>query len=289
MASVSERVARRYLRMRGFVSREIETSLGTTHVLEAPGQGELPPVVLLHGFAASGTQMLPLLLRLQKSVQKLIVPDLPGHGFSAEPSGGLESDGLRSGLFETLDAVIDEPVVLFGNSMGGYAAITYALERRALVQRLILCSPGGAGMQQAELDEFRKVFDVNSHGEALQFVDRLLGKRSPARHVMAMSVRRRFTNSYLRNLMACLTPEDLLSADQLQTLDMPIMMVWGQEDQILPDHNREFFRTHLPTHAQIIEPAGLGHSPYLESPAALTRHILRFLRTPAADVKAGAK
>lgn len=275
--------------MRGFVTREIETSVGPTHVLEAPGQGDLPPVVLLHGFAASGTQMLPLLVRLQKSVRKLIVPDLPGHGFSAEPSTELESEGLRSGLFETLDAVIDEPVVLFGNSMGGYAAIAYALQGRPSVQRLILCSPGGAGMAQAQLDEFRKVFDVNSHGEALQFVDRLLGKRSAARHIMAMSVRRRFTNTYLRNLMASLTPDDLLSGADLQTLNMPILMVWGQRDRILPDHNREFFRAHLPSHTHIIEPAELGHSPYLESPAALTRHILRFLRTSPAELGVEAK
>ncbi|MCA9552280.1 MAG: alpha/beta hydrolase, partial [Myxococcales bacterium] len=63
MASIAERVARRYLRRNGFVSREINTSVAKIHVLEAPGQGSLPPVVLLHGFGASGVQMLPLLVR----------------------------------------------------------------------------------------------------------------------------------------------------------------------------------------------------------------------------------
>lgn len=277
MPSVAERVARRYLRMRGFTSRDVQTSVGTAHVLEAPGQGSLPPLVLLHGFGASGVQMLPILVRLQRHSRRLLVPDLPGHGFSEVPKGGAMAEGLRQGLLETLDQIIDEPVVLFGNSMGGFAAITYAVERRAKVSHLILCSPGGARMAQHELDDFRRVFDVDTHADALEFVDRLLGKRSPFRHAMALSVRRRMRTPHLRALIGSVTPEDLLLPNHLSDLDMPILMVWGDRDGILPEHNREFFRAHLPEHAEIVEPAQLGHSPYLESPGALTRLILRFL------------
>ncbi len=281
VASLTERVARRYLRMRGFQSRDIETSVGTAHVLEAKGQGSLPPLVLLHGFGASGVQMLPIMLRLQKHTRRLVVPDLPGHGFSDIPDGGQPADSLKAGLFETLDHMMDESMVLFGNSMGGYAAITYAVERPEHVDRLILCSPGGAHMGQEDLDEFRKVFNVDSHNDALEFVDRLLGKRSPFRHAMALSVRRRLSLPHLQKLMASVTPGHLLLPEHLETLTMPILMVWGQEDQILPDHSRDFFVNHLPDHAEVIQPDRLGHSPYLESPGALTQHILKFLSAPA--------
>lgn len=267
--------------MRGFESRDIPTSVGISHVLEAKGQGSLPPLVLLHGFGASGVQMLPIMLRLQKHTRRLIVPDLPGHGFSDTPTEGAPADGLRAGLFETLDAVLDEPMVLFGNSMGGFAAISYALERPERVQSLILCSPGGASMVQAQLDDFRKIFAVQSHNDALEFVDRLLGKRSPFRHAMAVSVRRRLSRPHLQALMASVTPEHLLPAEALASLKMPILMVWGQEDQILPEHSRDFFVNHLPEHAEVVQPDQLGHSPYLESPGALTEHILRFISAPS--------
>lgn len=289
MASVAERVARRYLRMRGFTSRDIPTSVGTAHVLEAEGTGRLPPLVLLHGFGASGVQMLPILVRLQKHSRRLLVPDLPGHGFSEVPEGGAPSAALRAGLLETLDQIVDEPMVLFGNSMGGFAAISYATERPEHVSNLILCSPGGARMAQHELDEFRTVFQVDSHKDALEFVDRLLGRRSPFRHAIALSVRRRMATPHLQALMASVTPEDLLLPDHLEALSMPILMVWGENDGILPEHNRDFFRTHLPEHAEVVEPAHLGHSPYLESPGALTQLIVRFLDGGRATEAAAAR
>ncbi|MCB9646785.1 MAG: alpha/beta hydrolase [Deltaproteobacteria bacterium] len=282
MASIAERVARRYLRRNGFVSREINTSVAKIHVLEAPGQGSLPPVVLLHGFGASGVQMLPLLVRLKRHVSKLVVPDMPAHGFSEVPTDGAHPDALKAGLFETLDAVIDGPVVLFGNSMGGFAAIQYAVAHPGKVSHLVLCSPGGAAMDQLALDDFRKVFFIDSHAEALDFTDRLLGKRSKLRHLLALSVRRRMGQPALRELMGAVTPEHLLLPEHLEALEMPTLVVWGQGDRILPDAHRSFFRAHLPGHAELVEPERLGHSPYLESPGHLTRHIVDFLAAASA-------
>ena len=54
-------------------------------MLAAPGEGSLPPVLMLHGFGASGSQMLPVLLRLKRHARRIIVPDMPGHGFSEIP------------------------------------------------------------------------------------------------------------------------------------------------------------------------------------------------------------
>lgn len=266
------------LHLQGFVSRRVRTAVGYTHVLEAQGDGDLPPVVLLHGFAASGVQMVPLLVRLRRHVRRLLVPDMPGHGFSEVPVTGANRATLEVGLRETLDAMVQEPVVLFGNSMGGLAAIRYALERPEHVRRLVLCSPGGAAMEQSELDEFRSVFMVDSHSEAVQFVDRLLGRRSPLRHVLAVSVRRKLDRPHLGELIGSVTPEDFLLPEQLADLRMPILMVWGRNDEILPRAHRYFFVSHLPEHAHVIEPERMGHSPYLESPRELTRHILGFLR-----------
>jgi pimeloyl-ACP methyl ester carboxylesterase len=288
MASVAERVARRFLERGGFVRREVQTSSGRIHALEAAGQGSLPPVVLLHGFGASGVQLLPLLRRLLPHVSRLVVPDMPAHGFSEVPAEGAHPETLKAGLFEALDALIQGPVVLFGNSMGGFAAIQYALARRERISHLILCSPGGAAMDQAALDEFRKVFAVDSHAQALEFTDRLLGKRSRLRHLVALSVRRRMGRADLRGLLGAVTPRDLLAPADLAALDMPTLVVWGQGDGILPDASRAFFRSHLPPHVQLLEPERLGHSPYLESPGALTRHIVTFLRAAPASTAAGA-
>jgi pimeloyl-ACP methyl ester carboxylesterase len=203
---------------------------------------------------------------------------MPAHGFSDPPRGGISSETMRTGLWETLERLVDEPATVFGNSMGGYAAIRLALDHPDRVRALILCSPGGASMSQEQLDDFRTTFHVESHQDALEFIDKLLGRSSFLRRVFAWGVQRKLTQEDMRNLIDSITIEDLFTAEDLKQLQMPIYMIWGGRDGILPGYHREFFRSHLPDHAVITEPEHFGHSPYLENPGPLSRQILGFLR-----------
>lgn len=276
--STLDRVALKALHLTGFESRYLSTSEGPMHVLEAQGRGPHPPLVLLHGFGASAVQLLPILLRLKKHVRKIVAPDLPGHGFSSTPAE-LGVPSLSRGLVETLNQVMGERAVLFGNSMGGAAAIRYALEHPDRVERLILCSPGGAAMAQHELDRFRQVFFLDDHHAAKEFVDKLLGRRSPLRGLYARTARKKLGQPALQRLIRSVEPSDLFTPEDLAQLKMPVLMVWGEADGILPKESREFFRRHLPSHAVVEEPR-VGHSPYLESPGVLTERIVRFLAAP---------
>ncbi len=271
-----ERLALRVLRSRGWRSHRVETSVGPIHALETQGKGARGDWVLIHGFGASGYQFAPLARLLRPEVSRLLVPDLPAHGASAVPHGGMHPDTLHAGFFEAMDAMIQKPSTLVGNSMGGYAAIRFALERPEKVSRLILCSPGGAQMTEAELIEFKKVFDVVRHKDAALFVDRLLGRRSPLRHLLAFNVKARLSRPEMRTLMGLITPERLLDPAQLAQLKMPILMVWGANDGILPEYHRHFFERHLPAHAQVVVPPRVGHSPHLDAPKLLAREFLRF-------------
>lgn len=274
--STLDRLALRGLHLAGFKSRYVPTSEGPMHVLEAQGKGTLPSLVLLHGFGASAVQLMPILMRLKRHVRRIVAPDLPGHGFSATPAE-LGVPALSRGLVETLHEVMGERSVLFGNSMGGAAAIRYALDHPHKVERLILCSPGGAAMAQHELDRFRQVFFLDDHRAAKEFVDKLLGRRSPLRSLYALTAKKKLGQPALQRLIRSVEPSDLFTPEQIGQLSMPVLMVWGEADGILPKESREFFRQHLPPHAIVDEPARVGHSPYLESPRVLTERIVRFL------------
>jgi pimeloyl-ACP methyl ester carboxylesterase len=274
--SALDRVALKSLHLAGFKSRYLTTSDGPMHVLEAEGSGPLPPLVLLHGFGASAVQLLPILLRLKKHVQRIVAPDLPGHGFSSVPSD-LIVESFGRGTLEILEQLITDKVVLFGNSMGGAVAIRFALQHPGRIERLILCSPGGAAMGQLELDRFRETFFVEDRAASLEFVDKLLGRRTPLRPLYAYSVRKKLGVPALQRLIRSIAIEDLFTAEQVNSLSMPVLMLWGEADGILPRESREFFRKHLPQHAIVEEPARVGHSPYLESPGLLTKRIVHFL------------
>ncbi|MHB8878246.1 MAG: alpha/beta fold hydrolase [Myxococcaceae bacterium] len=275
---MSEHLARAALLLAGCRSRTVLTSAGRVHVLDLQGSGPSPAVVLLHGFSAAAVHYLPLMRRLRPGVARVVVPDLPAHGFSEVPRAGVSAQALQAGLLEALDGVLDAPAVFYGNSMGGLAAVRYALARPARVAGLLLCSPGGAAMSPTELAAFAAGFRLGSHAQGLDFVDRVFGRRIRLRHFLAWAVRRRFAAPPMRALLDGLSQADLLRPKDLRNLTPPVRLVWGKADGILPLAHREFFRRHLPAHALIDEPAGMGHSPYLDRPAAVARQILDFAR-----------
>lgn len=277
MLTVPERLARRVLNATGLRSRWLDTSVGRLHVLDGRGRGTLPPVVMLHGFSANAISYAGLLHRFAPHTSRLIAPDCPGHGFSQVPPRGLDRDTMLDGIFEVLDRVIDEPVILLGTSMGGFGAVRYAASRPDKVRGLVLICPGGAPMTAAGLTDFLDTFRVDRHREALAFVDRMLAS-SPAgfRHVLAHGIRGRFTNPHLRRLLDSIGPDDLLRAHELSALAMPTLMLWGREEMILPPSHLQFFRRHLPHHAQVEIWNDFGHCGYLEQPRAVTDRVLRF-------------
>jgi pimeloyl-ACP methyl ester carboxylesterase len=280
-----ERVAHYPLRAVGYRSRFVQTSVGRMHALSVEGEGDAPPLVLLHGYTSAAIHYVPLMRRLRPLVQRLVALDLPAHGFSDDPHAPLDGRALRNGLLEALDALLDRPAVLFGNSMGGLAAIHYGLQRATHVEGLVLCSPAGAAMDQHELDRFREAFRITTHAEALSFTDRLLPPGNMLRHAVAWGIRQKFTRPAMRALLDSLRPSDLLRPDELSALAPPTLFLWGKADHILPRGHRDFFHRHRAAHARFEEPEGFSHSPYLENAAALTERLERFfheLRQPAA-------
>ncbi len=275
MLALTNHLARTSLRLGGYKSRRVGTAAGRVHVLDALGRGHLPPLVLLHGLSSAGVHFLPLLRHLRGKVRRILAPDMPAHGFSDAPPE-LTPEAMKLGLIQAMDALVDEPAVLFGNSMGGFAAIHYAVMRPERVRALILCSPSGAAMDEAALGRFMRTFAIETHAQALGFVDRLLAERSRIRHLVAWGVRHQFGNPRVRELLSTTTTADLIRPEHLAALRMPVLLLWGRAERILPREQLDFFRSHLPAHARVEEPEGFGHSPFLDDAAAVARHILAF-------------
>jgi pimeloyl-ACP methyl ester carboxylesterase len=97
-----------------------------------------PPVVMVHGYAASLEAWEPWVARLGDRY-RIVTLDLPGHGLTRAPATWRPSLRAYAGV---LDAVTDRlrlpPFVLVGNSMGGGVAWTYALKHPDRVRGLVL-------------------------------------------------------------------------------------------------------------------------------------------------------
>lgn len=276
MAQIMDRAGHWLLRARGWRSEHVPTSIGKVHVLHRQGAGQLPPVVLFHGFGSAALHWGPLLQQLRPHVRQVIAPDLPAHGLSEVPGGGLSEQSLRDGLMEALGELHDTPAVVVGNSLGGAVAIRYAQQRPDQVLGLLLLSPGGAPMSDEELQTLRDLFFMDSHAEAVRFLDRLMARPAWWRHLIAPGLRARFRSPHLREWLAQIADDDFLGEHELRELSVPVQVVWGQQDEILPTTGLSFFREHLPDHAHIEEPDDLGHSPHLDDPGQVARTLLRF-------------
>jgi len=277
MTSVFEKGMVRFLKVRGFMSHFVPTQSGMIHVMTGAGAGDMAPVVLFHGLASCGAHYMPMMRYLRKEVREIILPDAPGHGQSSTPPDNQTHDIFQDSLNRAVASLITEPAVVFGNSMGGFIGIRFALAHPEKVRALVLCSPGGAAMTQPELDSFLELFRMKSHGDSLDFLKKAFGKVPPLRHLVAWRVRHRFSSKVLQQRLDSLKSDDLLTAEELKGLKVPVVLIWGQEDGILPQQCLDFFQENLPDNTRVIEPPEYGHAPFVSHAKSLANHIVDFL------------
>lgn len=281
-----ERLARLRLRRAGIGSRRVAGPHGAVHVYDAPGRGSLPPAVVLHGIGSSATAYGGLLAGLRPHVERVVAPDLPGHGFSDPPPVIPGARALAAAAVEIVDGLVDAPAIVIGTSLGGALALHYALARPDKVAALVLCSPAGAPPSVDELAELRALFAMESRADAAAFVDRLFAGRPPLRRLVVRAVHDRLRRPIVQAFLEGLDDDAFLTPAEAAALRPPTLLLWGTAEKVLPASALEWFRAHLPPHVEIERPAGFGHSAHLEATAALVERICAFASTAVAGSEA---
>jgi pimeloyl-ACP methyl ester carboxylesterase len=273
-----EKLARFAMNRSGMTSRWVEAGGLRLHAYDGPGGGTLPPVVLFHGIGSAGAAFARVAGHLRPHVRRVVVPELPGHGFSTRDHRPVTPDLLLDVMTEAVDRLVDEPAVIYGNSLGGALAIKYALRRPERVKKLVLVSPAGAPLPDDEWKELVSAFHVPSRREALVFLQRLYHRPPWFLAILAHEFPDVLGKAAVREILESASNEDSPRPDELAALAMPILLLWGRSEKLLPASGLKYFRTHLPRHALIEEPEGFGHTPQLEVPRRVADRMLRFMR-----------
>ena len=277
MSALLDLVAQARLRVAGFRPQRASTQFGEINALVAQGDGPLPPLVMLHGVSSRGSHFRTLAPGLLRHFRQIVLPDFLGHGASAPPSRW-DTPALIESMGEALDALVHDNMLLYGNSMGGYAALKIAAARPGRVRGLLVTSPAGGPMPEAVRAEVLGRFKLRDRASTLQLMERAFAQppRGPLRPLVAAVIEAQLGRPEVRRLLDAIVPSDDLTAEELAALQVPLRVIWGTADRLLAEEQREWYRQNLPTHAIFDEPPDYGHSAYLERAADLRARILRF-------------
>ncbi|EAU68243.1 hydrolase, alpha/beta fold family, putative [Stigmatella aurantiaca DW4/3-1] len=271
-------MTRQMLVARG-VRSTVRTVAGqSVHSYELKGQGKGPPVVLVHGLGGSANGFSRVMFPLGRRFSRVLAMDLPGHGFSTEFCAG---PGCVRGQFDTLRAwfeqVAGEPAFVVGNSLGGAMAVNLAAEVPGLVRALGLVAPAGAALPQETFDALLSSFAVETTEEARALTRRLFHKAPLPLLLLSSEMRKFYATPAVQALTAdARATRASLTPEVLQRLTMPVLLLWGGSERLLPSETLDYFRAHLPPHAQVQVVKGFGHVPQMERPDELVARLVGF-------------
>lgn len=254
--------------------------------------GSGPPVVLLHGLGGSMVTWAPTISCLAKS-HTVFIPDLPGHGQSVKPPSHYNLDFGIHFANAFLDSLQLSEVSLIGNSLGGLIALATALRNPKVVKSLVLVDPAGLGRQIAWSLRLASIPVV---GPVLAKLDAQVGPgllkriffepsrvdadiaREIVRLVGDPQIRHTILRSLKSNVSVFGLHRTLLQDNQARNLLTPTLLIWGQEDRVIPvQHGIDFAHSHSNVQIHVIQ--NCGHLPQLEQVEEFNRVVAHFLTT----------
>jgi pimeloyl-ACP methyl ester carboxylesterase len=272
-------------------SRFLTLAPGLTIHVRDQGLRSGRALVFIHGSNASLHTWQPWVERLQDQY-RIISLDLPGHGLTgAAPNGRYDSASYVDIVDQVMQRLGVTHAVIAGNSMGGGVSWNYALTHPEKVDGLVLIDAAGApsaksrnapiGFRIARIPVLRDLASIitprslfeaslktsvyNPAFATPQMVDRYWElNRLPGNREATMA---RF---------AQMPHNRPASSQRLAAIKVPVLILWGEEDNLIPVAAAHWFHAALPTSRLIIYPK-VGHIPMEEIPDQSAADLKRWL------------
>jgi pimeloyl-ACP methyl ester carboxylesterase len=250
------------------------------------------PALLIHGIGRSLEDWQPTHDLLAKD-HRVVSLDLPGFGLTRRMKGRRGLAGFADAVIGLLDALAEEdgsaprPVHVMGNSLGGAVAMTVAASHPERVASLLLVNSAGFG-REANVSPLPMVYGTLSTlpavGRRFRGLARSTGLQSlrnvffdPSkltddmiRHAAEVTRQPDFRLTFATTALSLGIPvlgtypgwrRALLT--KIATADIPVMVVWGDADAVLPASHFEAAVAALPNAQSHLFP-DTGHMPQLE-------------------------
>ncbi|PSB04606.1 alpha/beta fold hydrolase [Merismopedia glauca] len=250
-----------------------------------------PPLLLVHGFGASTDHWRKNISGLASEFEVYAI-DLLGFGRSAKPKRQYSGDLWREQIHDFITQVIKKPVILAGNSLGGYVSLGVAAQHPESASGLILLNSAGPftdlvssspalepnGLQkllgngvkwiwQQPLAKFLIFQYVSQPWVIRQTLEKVYLDKSAVTEQLIEEIRRPACDVGALDVFSSVfsTPQGEKVDVLLSQLNCPLLLLWGEGDPWINAKNRSVqFRQHYPQLTEYFLQA--GHCPHDEVP-----------------------
>ena len=233
---------------------------GVKTVLYTAGSGE--PLVFFHG---AGTVDGFDFLEPWAEKFRVIAPYHPGFGESGDDPTFTDLQDYVMHYLKLFDALGLDRFNLVGLSLGGYLAATFASQHGHRVKKLALIAPAGIIDPQHPTLDIVKIPGDQVPGLLVSNFE-VIKKRLPEKPDLDF-IGERYREAGTVARLFWEHPTNPKFMRHLHRIEMPTLIVWGDEDKIIPVQQTDTWRKLVP-HADIKIFQGAGHLVHLEKPEA---------------------
>lgn len=256
--------------------------------------GEGPAIVFVHGLSGSWPNWLEQLPVFALD-HRVIAMDLPGFGHSPMPAKTITISLYARVLDSLLETLQVSAATLVGNSMGGFVSTELAIAFPQRVERLVLVSAAGISTYRHRRVEriepyLRRVApmlaayagwtaarsDWMSRRAGLRNLSLGFVTRHPSRlpaPLAAEQIRGAGKPGFMQALRANI---DYPIRERLPEIACPTLIVWGEEDKVIPVSDASVFEELIGDSRKVIF-EDTGHMAMLERPAAFNELLAGFM------------
>jgi 3-oxoadipate enol-lactonase len=246
-------------------------------MLNVTDLGEGVPVLWVHGYPLASS-----VFEQQLAIRGIrhIMPDLPGFGQSRANVGDVTIDDYARILLEVLDQRGLDQAIFAGLSMGGYICLAAARLAPHRLRGLILLdtreTPDTPEARKGRYESIEKVQREGVQPIADAMLPKMLTAAAPRE--LKDRVREIMTSSSAEGMIAALKAmaERADSSAVLPAIDVPALIVVGEEDTITPPSDAERMAQAMPQ-ARVVRIPGAAHLANVEKAEEVNRAIGAFV------------
>jgi pimeloyl-ACP methyl ester carboxylesterase len=224
--------------------------------------GEGLPLIFLHG-ASGHVGWLPFLDRLSQNFD-VLVPEHPGFGGSDDPAWLDRPSDLAYFYLDMMETLKLDRVHLMGTSLGGWIAAELAIRNTVRLASLTLVCAVGIAADGVPLDD---IFRMSPEENARRFYfdpERVQRRLEGLAKADARTLLRNRSTVVRLGYPRFTNPE---LAKWLHRVDVPTLLLWGENDGLVPPRLGEAYRNLIPN-SKLTVISRAGHAPFEEQPDA---------------------